>query len=181
MSSNPATFGSEFTQEIRFAVVILRRIIARNLYERCSPGICCTLVRATAPVKLPVRCTSTRSPALERSIANWAECSIEAKLPRRNWNRSDNIKTRFIIDILSGTSAGGINSVFLAKALANDLELTSLAKYAGWIQQTSMCCSMTTEAKARHRSRPSPSSTARTFTNRILKRRLKDMDLTRPG
>jgi patatin-related protein len=32
---------------------------------------------------------------------------------------ADDLKTKFVIDILSGTSAGGINAVFLAKALAN--------------------------------------------------------------
>ncbi len=32
---------------------------------------------------------------------------------------AEKLKARFVIDILSGTSAGGINAVFLAKALAN--------------------------------------------------------------
>ena len=31
----------------------------------------------------------------------------------------DRVRTRFVVDVLSGTSAGGINGVFLAKALAN--------------------------------------------------------------
>jgi len=39
---------------------------------------------------------------------------------------NDAIRTRFVIDVLSGTSAGGINAVFLAKALANDLDLQPL-------------------------------------------------------
>src|SRR5262249_31617020 len=33
------------------------------------------------------------------------------------------LRTRIMIDILSGTSAGGINAVFLAKAMANDQKL----------------------------------------------------------
>jgi hypothetical protein len=37
------------------------------------------------------------------------------------------IKTRILIDILAGTSAGGINAVFLAKALANDQDLDQLS------------------------------------------------------
>jgi patatin-related protein len=45
----------------------------------------------------------------------------------------DPIRVRFVVDILSGTSAGGINSIFLAKALANDQGLENLRKL--WIQE----------------------------------------------
>ena len=34
--------------------------------------------------------------------------------------------TRIVVDILTGTSAGGINAIFLAKALANNLEIDQL-------------------------------------------------------
>src|SRR5262249_21612036 len=40
---------------------------------------------------------------------------------------------RFIVDIISGTSAGGINGVFLAKALANGQDIKSLESL--WIEQ----------------------------------------------
>src|SRR6266481_1681265 len=43
------------------------------------------------------------------------------------------ILARFVIDVISGTSAGGINGVFLAKALANDQDLTTLGKL--WIKE----------------------------------------------
>ncbi|MBI1927771.1 patatin-like protein [Candidatus Poribacteria bacterium] len=43
------------------------------------------------------------------------------------------ICTRFVIDILSGTSAGGINAVFLAKALANGQDMTQLQKL--WVEE----------------------------------------------
>jgi patatin-related protein len=44
------------------------------------------------------------------------------------------IRTRFMVDILSGTSAGGINAVFLAKALANNC--ADLSQLAGmWLKQ----------------------------------------------
>lgn len=36
------------------------------------------------------------------------------------------VNTRFVIDVLSGTSAGGINAIYLAKALANDQNLDEL-------------------------------------------------------
>ena len=55
--------------------------------------------------------------------------------PRRLVEPSDGapILTRFVIDVLSGSSAGGINAVFLAKALANDQPMTSLGRL--WIEE----------------------------------------------
>jgi patatin-related protein len=38
----------------------------------------------------------------------------------------DRVRTRVVVDIISGTSAGGINGVFLAKAIAHDLSQQSL-------------------------------------------------------
>ena len=43
------------------------------------------------------------------------------------------LATRFIVDILSGTSAGGINGIFLAKALANDQKIDKLKSF--WIEE----------------------------------------------
>ncbi|HEU0084203.1 MAG TPA: patatin-like protein, partial [Bradyrhizobium sp.] len=42
-------------------------------------------------------------------------------------------RTRFVIDVISGTSAGGINGAFLAKALANGQDFSPLKKL--WIQE----------------------------------------------
>ncbi|HET6351813.1 MAG TPA: patatin-like protein [Coriobacteriia bacterium] len=41
--------------------------------------------------------------------------------------------TKFVVDILSGSSAGGINAVFLAKALANDQDLTPTGQL--WVDE----------------------------------------------
>jgi patatin-related protein len=38
----------------------------------------------------------------------------------------DGVETRVVVDVISGTSAGGINGVFLAKAIAHDLSQQSL-------------------------------------------------------
>jgi patatin-related protein len=46
------------------------------------------------------------------------------------------IRTRFVIDVLSGTSAGGINAVFLAKALANDQDVSKLQEL--WISSANI-------------------------------------------
>jgi patatin-related protein len=47
------------------------------------------------------------------------------------------IRTRFVVDILSGSSAGGINAVFLAKALANDESIDKLKEL--WRTQGDAC------------------------------------------
>jgi len=38
------------------------------------------------------------------------------------------LHTKFVVDILSGTSAGGLNAIFLAKALANNQDFSALSK-----------------------------------------------------
>src|SRR5215213_3705341 len=43
------------------------------------------------------------------------------------------INLRFVVDILSGTSAGGINAIYLAKALANDQNIDQLKQL--WINE----------------------------------------------
>jgi patatin-related protein len=43
------------------------------------------------------------------------------------------LKARFVVDVLSGTSAGGINAVYLAKALANDESMSNLEDL--WIRE----------------------------------------------
>jgi patatin-related protein len=43
------------------------------------------------------------------------------------------LRTRFVVDILSGTSAGGINAIFLAKALANSSAMDGLEKL--WLEE----------------------------------------------
>lgn len=43
------------------------------------------------------------------------------------------INTRFVVDIMSGTSAGGINAIYLAKALANDQTMDDLKKL--WVTE----------------------------------------------
>src|SRR4030095_9856448 len=57
---------------------------------------------------------------------------------QHNKTRADNepIRTRFIVDILSGTSAGGINGIFLGKALANGQDISGLENL--WIKEGDM-------------------------------------------
>jgi patatin-related protein len=60
------------------------------------------------------------------------------RLARAEKQLADNepLRTRFIVDILSGTSAGGINGIFLAKALANGQDIRGLENL--WIEEGDM-------------------------------------------
>ena len=46
---------------------------------------------------------------------------------------NDPIKTRFIVDVISGTSAGGINGVFLAKAIVRNQKMDGLKQL--WLRE----------------------------------------------
>lgn len=46
---------------------------------------------------------------------------------------SDPIRTRFVVDVISGTSAGGINGIYLAKALANGQSMEGLKRL--WVTE----------------------------------------------
>ncbi len=104
--------GTGADQEIRFAVVMYGGI-SLAIYMH---GVAQELLRL-------VRSTSGAN------VQNDAVAKIYQDLSRRVRDPRDPdgepVQTRFVIDILSGTSAGGINAVFLAKALAlrsQDLE-----------------------------------------------------------
>src|SRR2546423_1359459 len=43
------------------------------------------------------------------------------------------VRTRFVVDVISGTSAGGINGVFLAKALARNQKMDGLKNL--WLEE----------------------------------------------
>ena len=62
----------------------------------------------------------------------------QERLDQANKNLAENkpIPTRFIVDILSGTSAGGINGIFLGKALANGQDISGLENL--WIEEGDM-------------------------------------------
>jgi len=51
----------------------------------------------------------------------------------KDMEQQDGVRTRVVVDIVSGTSAGGINGVFLAKALAGNLDQSGLR--ALWLNQ----------------------------------------------
>jgi patatin-related protein len=52
------------------------------------------------------------------------------------WSDPRRVRTRVVVDVIAGTSAGGINGVILAKALAHDLSQDSLT--ALWMEKASL-------------------------------------------
>jgi patatin-related protein len=129
----------EATQEIRYAVVMYGGV-SLAIYINGVVQELLHLVRATAPAQPP---TLTEVPSealvpddeLTGSEAVYRKLGQMLEYRRRDDLESprsappadgDPIKTRFIVDIISGSSAGGINGIFLAKALANDTPLEQL-------------------------------------------------------
>jgi patatin-related protein len=117
-SSNPGKPIVE--KEVRFAVVMYGGVslaiyingVAQELYK---------MVRATA-----------RGRNEDGSLADYfIEKPESTEVVYRMLG--EQLRSRFVIDILSGTSAGGINAVFLAKALANNQPMGQLEKL--WVEE----------------------------------------------
>jgi len=86
------------------------------------------LVRATAcdssgPCALLSDADLSPSARVYRDVARLV--TVGGSRPTKTPNEP--IRQHFVVDILSGTSAGGINAVFLAKALANGQSIDELA------------------------------------------------------
>lgn len=102
------------SQEIRFAVVMCGGV-SLAIYIHGVAQELLRLVRATSGADLDG----------DEVAKLYQEMSGKVRDQASPDDPDKRCKTRFVIDILSGTSAGGINAVFLAKALAirsKDLE-----------------------------------------------------------
>jgi patatin-related protein len=132
----PWPLPPDYTQEVRFAVVMYGGV-SLAIYINGIAQELLRLVRSTSPGYLaandPNNLTSTERMYRKLSflLAN------QGKDPAAAMADADNPDlpppTRFVIDILSGTSAGGINGIFLAKALANGQDLEKLKDL--WIRE----------------------------------------------
>jgi patatin-related protein len=91
-------------QEIRFAVVMYGGV-----------SLCIYINGVAQELLRLVRATSGADFGNDAVAAIYRELAKEVRGITAPQNR---VHTRFVIDLLSGTSAGGINAVFLAKALA---------------------------------------------------------------
>jgi hypothetical protein len=117
-------------QEIRFAVVIYGGV-SLAIYINGVVQEMLRMVRATAPTSpssnTPLLTTLSSSEKVYRKLGQiMGNLARSPALMHDSLKDDDPIVTRFIIDVLSGTSAGGINAMFLAKALANNESIDSL-------------------------------------------------------
>jgi len=120
MAASPQT---EYTQEVRFAIVMYGGV-SLAIYINGIAQELLRLVRSTARKQEPpfngteriYRKVSHLLADESMSMADLEKAADSASVP----------PTRFLVDILSGTSAGGINGIFLAKALANGQDMEEL-------------------------------------------------------
>jgi patatin-related protein len=133
MPTNPPV---NFDQEVRFAVVMYGGS-SLAIYINGVAQELLRLVRATAPGY--TEAVNGRNAHLADEELRGSE-RVYRRLGRSltrqghlDAKNSGPIRTRFVVDILTGTSAGGINAVYLAKALANDQDMDELQKL--WITE----------------------------------------------
>lgn|GEM_PF-413920 len=134
---------AEYTQEVRFAVVMYGGVslaiyingIAQELLRLVrSTSRSLDKLESTERVYRRLSCLLS-DPELLKKFREQVDANIEIKRPDIVDARvaESTVNTRFVVDILSGTSAGGINAVYLAKALANDQDLDELKKL--WVTE----------------------------------------------
>jgi patatin-related protein len=137
-------------QEFRLAVVMYGGI-SLAIYMNGVAQEMLSLVRATAPSPDDPNALLLKTPPQEGAAKLEADkylCGTErvyrdlGRLLGHDREReitgsaglaNEPVHTRFVVDILSGTSAGGINGVFLARALANNQSMEGLKKL--WVRE----------------------------------------------
>ncbi len=124
----------DFDQEVRFAVVMYGGA-SLAIYINGVAQELLRLVRATAP-EFGETPNGRQAHLADEELRGSERVyrRLGRLLSRQGIQRDENdsnadshpIRTRFVVDILTGTSAGGINAVYLAKALANDQDMDEL-------------------------------------------------------
>lgn len=125
----------EVGQEIRFAVVMYGGV-SLAIYMNGIAQELLRLVQATAAKTSTSGAEEARLADEDLQDSAVVYRKIAMRLSRQSptgESSSQTIRTRFVVDTISGTSAGGINGVFLAKALANDQSIDELQRL--WIEE----------------------------------------------
>jgi patatin-related protein len=131
----PPTIGD--IREVRFAVVLYGGV-SLAIYMNGVAQELLRMVRATAPQGVDGQARTVAVAEAElvgtekvyRLLGQLLEG--DGRMPK-DIDAGDPIVRRFVIDIMSGSSAGGINGVFLAKALANHQSIDELTTL--WVQE----------------------------------------------
>ena len=142
-SATAQNFGPEIfspEREIRFAVVMYGGV-SLAIYINGVAQELLNLVRATAPKSadpdegqtLVADNQLTGAGEVYRKLGRYLEGNRSKLAAAGAGNSAAPIKTRFVVDLISGTSAGGINGIFLAKALAQNQQMDGLKKL--WLSE----------------------------------------------
>ena len=123
--------NTDYTREVRFAIVMYGGV-SLAIYINGIAQELLRLVRATAR-KQPADLTGTERIYRKVSSLLDDESLTMDQLDQASADTNSLPPTRFVVDILSGTSAGGINGIFLAKALANGQNMDELKSL--WITE----------------------------------------------
>jgi patatin-related protein len=127
----------EPVREVRFAVVMYGGV-SLAIYINGVAQELERLVRATAPdsereaLHVPDGQLASTD-RVYREVARKLGGEDAASWQAERGADGDPVLTRFVVDILSGTSAGGINAIYLAKAMANGQTIEALRDL--WINE----------------------------------------------
>jgi len=136
----PVGPSCDFRKEVRFAVVMYGGV-SLAIYINGIAQELLRLVRATAQAPdQPGRLLFSQATGTEAVYRKIGQLLGKSRPAGANWKTvldgltdQDPVCVRFVVDILSGTSAGGINGIYLAKALANGQSLDELKKL--WVSE----------------------------------------------
>ena len=127
-----------YQKEVRFAVVMYGGV-SLAIYINGVAQELLRLVRATAENgKGKALLTDEELSGSERVYRKLSyllaeEPEDDLSEARANGDRSGPIPTRFVVDTITGASAGGINGIFLAKALVRGQEIDRLQEL--WVRE----------------------------------------------
>lgn len=141
-----ATADADYLAEVRFGIVMYGGVslaiyingVANEMYElaRATPRVG---RRPPAPIDAGGTAEVYRrlswlvnDPPLVQRCADWLADPAGRPDPLAADAPGD-VPTRFVIDVIAGTSAGGINGLFLGKALANDEPFAPLREL--WVKE----------------------------------------------
>jgi len=195
MDKNPNTYAP--TQEVRIASVMYGGV-SLAIYMNGITQELLRVVRATAPAPAPG--------SNKRTAADWhLRRDADALLADKDLDSTESvyrtlgrslyhgraagaslsltgpIRTRVVIDLLAGTSAGGINSVYLAKAIVNNQNLNELKQM--WMDEADIDTLLNDGGSDPASFPPGPQTTSLLNSTRmygLLYRAFENMDVKQP-
>jgi patatin-related protein len=132
--SEERPWTADIRKEIRLAVVLYGGV-SLAIYISGVVRELLAMVRATAPTAQPLGPAGSSSTMVEPNVSGSAAvyrrlaAALNAPLDATG---PDVVYTRFVVDVISGTSAGGLNGIYLGKALAEGASLDGLRAF--WLQ-----------------------------------------------